>query len=53
MKRLFLLSMLASMIVPMAGCVVEPARPAPAYRCVWVPQHYNAYGQFVPGHCRP
>jgi len=51
MKRLLTLTMLASMVAMMTGCVVEPARPA--YRCVWVPQHYNAYGQFVPGHCRP
>jgi len=49
MKRLMGLLTLAAMVMPMAGCVVYPA---PAYACVWVPDHYDAYGKFIPGHCK-
>jgi hypothetical protein len=57
MKRLMGLLTLAAIVMPMAGCVVYPAprpelRPAPAYACVWVPDHYDAYGKFIPGHCK-
>jgi len=55
MKRLLITFMLFSTLAPLAGCIVAPPprpvyRPAPA--CVWVPDHYNAYGAFVPGHCK-
>jgi hypothetical protein len=48
MKRLMILLMLTITAVPLAGCVVYPARPYPA--AVWVPGHYGPYGGWVRGH---
>jgi hypothetical protein len=54
MKRLMIMLMLAVTVAPVAGCVVEPVRPAYAPRpaCDWVPAHYNAVGRYIPAHCR-
>jgi hypothetical protein len=57
MKNLGMLLMLAIIVAPVAGCVVAPAYPVrPVYAvrpaCVMVPAHYNAYGRFIPAHCR-
>jgi hypothetical protein len=57
MKRLLNMLMLAIIVAPVAGCVVAPVYPAravyaPRPACAWVPAHYNAFGKFIPGHCR-
>jgi hypothetical protein len=48
MKHLRLILLLALTIAPLAGCVIEPARPYPA--AVWVPGHWGPNGGWIRGH---
>jgi hypothetical protein len=49
MKKLFLFLALATVSVPLAGCVVVPAHPYAHPNAVWVPGHWGPYG-WVRGH---
>lgn len=48
MRRLKILLLAFALAVPLAGCVVYPARPRAG--AVWVPGHYGRYGGWVRGH---
>jgi hypothetical protein len=51
MRRMLLLFMLVIVTVPLAGCVVYPARPhAPYAGDVWVPGHYGPNFYWIRGH---
>ncbi|ABN94427.1 lipoprotein, putative [Burkholderia pseudomallei 1258a] len=49
LARLIALSMLATLVAGVSGCVVEPVQPA----AHWHPAHYDVYGYWHPGHWGP
>ena len=48
-RKCLLALLLVGFALPLAGCVVVPARPPGPYGGYWVPGHYNGW-RWVPGH---